>query len=395
MAQLPIPLACCADEILRRLASATGSAALASLDGATLLGERAVLGGMKIPERVSAGGGCRLFDAIDDTIALNYARAADRELLPALFEVDAFDVNDHRAIAEHVARCDARTLVARGRSIGLAIAAENETAQPRGNPCIDLAPGCTASARRRARPRVIDLSALWAGPLASHLLWLAGAEIIKVESRSRQDAMRGRDLQFYTLLNQGKASVVLDFANTNDRRALRALIATADIVIEASRPRALQQLGFDAVEIVRSTPGLVWITITGHGAIGEASDWVGFGDDCGVAAGLSAALRSVTGRAGFVGDAIADPLTGTFAASAAWDAWVSRRGGRFGLALSQVVSHCLARSRARDPEGFGRQLLAWRSNVGMPFPDVHRRRIGALSGFGEHTHSLLARVATC
>jgi hypothetical protein len=395
MEAIEIPLACCAEEIIRRLATATGSTALASLTGTTLLGERAMLGGMMIPDRISAGGGCWLFDARDDVIALSLARSTDRELLPALFEADAIDTSDDRMLASQIARHEARPLVTRGRSLGLAIAAEHENLMSPAAPYIQLAEGCLAAVKRRDRPRVIDLSALWAGPLASHLLWLTGAEVIKVEHRTRPDRMREGDSQFYALLNQSKASVVLDFADTNDRRALHSLIATADIVIEASRPRALLQLGFDAAEIVRTTPGLVWITITGHGASDAAAGWIGFGDDCGVAAGLSATLRAVTGSAGFVGDAIADPLTGIFAASAAWDAWTSRRGGRFGLALSQVAAHCLVRCTDRDPEALRKQMLNWRAHVGEPFPPVRRRSIGALSPFGEHTHSLLAQLTTC
>jgi hypothetical protein len=395
MDAIEIPLACCADEIIRGLANATGSTALASLTGTTLLGERAMLGGMTIPDRISAGGGCRLFDARNDVIALNLARSADRELLPALFEVDVIDTNDDRVLAAHIARHEARPLVSRGRSLGLAIAAEHENLISPAIPCVQLAGGCPTTGKRRDRPRVIDLSALWAGPLASHLLWLAGAEVIKVENRTRRDRMREGNPQFHALLNQGKASVALDFAETSDRRALHSLIATADIVIEASRPRALLQLGFDAAEIVRTTPGLVWITITGHGATEAAAGWVGFGDDCGVAAGLSAKLRAVTGSAGFVGDAIADPLTGIFAASAAWDAWTSRRGGRFGLALSRVAAHCLVRCNDRDPEALRKQMLNWRAHVGEPFPPVQRRSIGALPSFGEHTLSLLAQLTTC
>jgi hypothetical protein len=110
---------------------------------------------------------------------------------------------------------------------------------------------------------------------------------------------------------------------------------------------------------------------------------------------LSAALRSVSGCSGFVGDAIGDPLTGIFAADAAWNAWSSRKGGRFGLALSHVVAHCLAQSRERNPEALNKQLFGWSRNVGKAFPKVSRRSAGALPMFGEHTRSLLERVATC
>ena len=177
------------------------------------------------------------------------------------------DPNDDRAIAAQIAQRDASSLVhAWPRSMGLAIAAEHEARPPARSLHRAGQRVARDDSRKRRSPRVVDLSALWAGPLASHLLWLAGAEVIKVESRTRPDAMRDGDSQFYALLNQGKASVVLDFAAHNDRQALHSLIAAADIVIEAARPRALAQLGFDAAEIVRKTPGLVWITITGHGA---------------------------------------------------------------------------------------------------------------------------------
>jgi hypothetical protein len=387
-----IPLAAQADAMIRRLAKSTSSAAVAQLDGATLLGERAMLANWAIPGRVSAGGGAHLFEAVGGTIALNLARPDDRTLLPALFESDALDADDDAAIAERIRGCDAEALVMRGRSMGLAMAAEHETQPPLPSVGVELVPGGRRSAAARRMPRVLDLSALWAGPLAAHLLGLAGAEVVKVESRTRPDGMRGGDHTFYALLNQGKDSVVLDFKDANDRLALKALIASSDIVIEAARPRGLAQLGIEARDIVVTTPGLVWVTITAHGAQGDAADWVGFGDDCGGAAGLSAALRSVTGRGGFVGDAIADPMGGIAAALLAWDSWQSGHGGRFGLALSQVTAHCLAQAKAKDPLELSAELRRWGAAEGQPFPHVKRRTIGAVAVLGEHTHERLARL---
>ena len=398
MAAVSFPLASYADQTIARLAVVTGSEALAKLDGTTLLCERAMLGDMTIPGRVSAGGGCRLFDAVGDTVALNLARPADRELLPALFETDGLDAQDDDTIAALIARSEAAALVMRGRSMGLAIASEHETAASPVpvDACTDLVTGPVAATSVRWRaPRVVDLSALWAGPLAAHLLWLGGADVVKVESRTRPDALRVGDNRFYALLNQGKASVALDFREANDRQALLSLISESDIVIEAARPRALAQLGIDAAQIVRTTPGLVWITITGHGAGGDAANWVGFGDDCGVAGGLSAALRAATGHTGFVGDAIADPLTGMLAARVAWEAWSSRRGGRFALAMSQVVARALAAAREQDPAALDSSLRAWSAATGKPFPTVNLRSISGLPSFGANTGSYLATIAQC
>lgn len=318
-----------------------------------------------------------MFEAVNGTVALNLSRAGDREMLPALFEVGELDSESPEAIAGAIARTDAAALVERGRAMGLAIALEGAVESATGaDACIELVPGLTAGTRTRQAPRVIDLSALWAGPLAAHLLWLAGAEVVKVESRTRPDSMRDGNNTFYALLNQGKASVPLDLKNESDRQALVSLITSSDIVIESSRPRALAQLGIDAGEIVRNTPGLVWVSITAHGAVGEAANWVGFGDDVGVSGGLSSALRAVTGRSGFVGDAIADPLTGIRAAITAWNGWTSRRGGRFGVTMSEVVADCLASARAQDPTGFESDLHAWGEAAGNPFPTVSRRPIG-------------------
>ncbi|MEG3143629.1 CoA transferase [Sphingomonas sp. RT2P30] len=387
-----IPLTGIADGWLRDLARTAGSAALDGIDGRTLLGERAMLGGFRIPARVSAGGGCRLYAARNGEIALNLARADDRDLLPALFETDA-DCSTDAAVTAHIAERDAYGLVARGRLLGLAIAAEDETGPPPAA-CAPLTIGDTTARPARA-PRVLDLSALWAGPLAAHLLSLLGAEVTKVETRRRPDAMREGDAAFFALLNQGKASVVLDFHDEQDRAALLALIARSDIVIEAARPRALEQLGIRADEIVHAQPGLTWMTITGHGASGDAAHWVGFGDDCGVAAGLDAALRDASGKAGFVGDAIADPLTGIYAAKAAWSAWVSGRAGRLGVAMSGVVAEAMATARAYDAPSFNRDLVAWAASAGEPFASVRHRDVARVSPLGADTRASLAGGAPC
>jgi CoA-transferase family III len=390
---MKLPLADVADRLIARLAAAADSAPLAALDGATLLGERAMLRNMRIPRRTSAGRSCGLYGARGGTLALNLARTADRDMLPALFETeDTFPSGDDRALAAAIARGDAAALVTRGRSMGLAIAWEHESPGYPAGHFTELITGHRRTGARRGAPRVVDLSALWAGPLAAHLLMLAGATVVKVESRTRPDAMRSGDPTFYALLNQGKSSVALNLADSSDRRALLALIADADIVIEAARPRALEQLGIDAAQIVRTTPGLAWLTITAHGVEGDAGGWVGFGDDCGVAGGLTAALRAASGQVGFVGDAIADPLTGIWTALTAWEAWISHRGGRFGMAMSQVVARCLAEARNMDRAGWESSLKEWSAAVGKPFPLVTRRPIGALHAFGQDTRSYLQQL---
>lgn len=380
-----IPLAGIADAWVRRLAQLSAAPALREFDGFTLLGERARIGGYRVPGRVAASRSCELFDSADDVIALSLSRASDRELLPALFERGDFDANDDSLIAKLIAQSRAETLVERGRLLGLAISAMRTPASQTIEPSVRLHAGLPATHDSGRPPRVVDLSALWAGPLCGHLLWLAGAEVIKVESRRRPDGMRSGSPEFFSLINQGKASVVLDFNDAAQLQALRDLLSSADIVIEAARPRALRQLGIEAERIVAEVPGLSWISITGHGATGEAANWIGFGDDCGVAAGLSAELEAASGAIGFVGDAIADPLTGIYSALLAFESWRSRAGGHHALAMSQVVAHALATARQASSKDLADDLRTWSAAIGQPFASTRVRAMKPAAEFGADT----------
>ena len=106
--------------------------------------------------------------------------------------------------------------------------------------------------------------------------------------------------------------MALRFADPEGRRRLGDLVRAADVVIEASRPRALAQLGLAPGDLGPDGP-TVWVSITGHGRSGAVADRVGFGDDAAAAGGLVA--WTADGPV-FGGDAVADPLTGLAAAAA-------------------------------------------------------------------------------
>ncbi|WP_333882955.1 CoA transferase [Sphingobium yanoikuyae] len=375
---LALPLAGWAEAQLQAIRALTGTPALAGLSGAQLLGERAALNGFAIPGRRSAGGGCRLYDTIDGQVALTLARADDRELMPALFGDVGIESDSDIVTAFATARMV--EIVTQGRQLGLAIAAIDEV--PASPACRLMMTGA-ARTKRDGPPLVIDLSALWAGPLAGHLLELARAQVVKVESRNRPDRMRAGDPLLFARLNQHKANVAVDLRDGEDRAALIALIRRADMVIAAARPRALAQLGIDADSLVREVPGLVWATITGHGAEGDAAHWIGFGDDCSVAGGLSAALRQASGRIGFGGDACADPLTGLHAAHRALAQWHEGMGAHLLLSMSAVVAEAIDWERARDAAGFTATLQRWAAAEGDAFPVVVSRTTGPVAALGQ------------
>ena len=390
--ELTIPLSPWANAQLVALAKATRSPELAELDGAMLLGERAGLNGFSVPGRTSAGGGSRLYQARDGWVALNLARPDDRDLLPALFCDAETNFHNDAAVAQSILTSDSWSLVERGRSMGLAIAADHEQLL---SPAVQVVQEGLYNPERNRDPLVVDLSGLWAGPLATHLLWLAGARVIKVESRRRTDSMRTGDRALFSLLNQGKDSVAVDLQHAADRDAVIALIRGADIVVEAARPRALKHLGIDAAALVRETPGLVWLNITGHGVVGKAANWIGFGDDCGVAGGLTRALDEASGETGFVGDAIADPLTGITAAKTAWERLSTGRGARIFLSMSGIIAAALAAERQRDSEGLDHVLRRWASSTGQSFPHVETRLAAAVRPLGSDTARWLKGAGAC
>ncbi|HLG88093.1 MAG TPA: CoA transferase [Alphaproteobacteria bacterium] len=238
-------------------------------------------------------------------------------------------------------------------------------------------------------------SSLWAGPLCGHLLRLLGARVVKVESMSRPDGARFGPARFFDLLNGGKQSVALDLSNGRGRAQLRSLLAHADIVIEASRPRALRQLGVQAEELV-SEHALTWISITGYGREGEEANRIAFGDDAGASAGVSEFLIDGDGEPLFCGDAIADPLTGLHAAFAAWAHWQDGSGGLISLSLRDVTASCMALDRPASREAAAAREAEWQSvlsahGAAADLPRAREPRTAARS-LGADTNAVLSEL---
>ena len=135
---------------------------------------------------------------------------------------------------------------------------------------------------------------------------------------------------------------MLDLPSRADR--LRAVVRAADIVIDASRPRAMSQLGIDVHEIAAG--GTVWVSITGHGRDGPGAGRVAFGDDAAVAGGLVAADG---GGPVFVADAVADPLAGMVAAVAALDRFAAGGGWVVDVSMARVAAWCAVTPPPADP----------------------------------------------
>ncbi len=347
------------------------------VDALALLGERAAVSGFSRRGATSCGGATRLLATRDGWIAVSLARPDDIDAVPAWLEVPP-TLDPWETAAEAAARRHSGWLVERAVLLSLPVAAVGEAladVEPVVAVSVGAAPGPTSTP-----PLVVDLSSLWAGPLCAHLLGLHGCRVVKVEATGRPDGARGGPARFFDLLHAGHESVALDFTDERDVARLRALLDAADVVVEASRPRAIEQLGVDAVDVVAHGPR-VWVSISGYGRSDPGCRRVAFGDDAAVAGGLVAWCSDGTPR--FVADAVADPLTGLVAANAVLAALED--GGRVLLDIAMArVAASVAADSGREPWLEGRANEAAQPR--------HRDALGGAPRLGEHSDAVLSEL---
>ncbi|MFZ2174420.1 MAG: CoA transferase [Rhodococcus sp. (in: high G+C Gram-positive bacteria)] len=362
-----------ARELSRHIAAASGVV----VDGARILAERAAFTGHTRNGATSVGGSCRLLATVDGWAAVSCARPDDPVLLGALISEDITG-DPWPQVRQWLNGHSGTELAERAELLGIAAAPVRVPSEPPPLPRLGMP-------RSVKDLLVVDFSALWAGPLCAHLLGLAGARVVKVETPTRPDGARSGNAEFYALLHGGHSSVVLDPQTAGGRHALAGLVRAADIVIEASRPRALAGFGLDAeAEVAR---GCTWISITANG---RDSDRIGFGDDIAASSGLVA--RDTDDAPLFVGDAIADPLTGLTAAALAMSAG-SDDGNLWDLSMTNVVASTLhggAAALPRRQDGYW--VLDCDTGVARVEAPRPREPHGAVSESGADTAAVLGRL---
>jgi hypothetical protein len=346
------------------------------LNGAALLSERAAYIGGRRRGAVSVGGSCRLLPTADGWAAVSCARPDDPLLLGALIGHEITG-DPWPPVADWVGAHTGDALAGRAELLGVAAAPLRRQLAPALSP--------TGPARSAAGLLVVDFSALWAGPLCAHLLGLAGARVVKVETPNRPDGARRGDPGFYRLLHAGHRSVVLDPDTPGGRRAMADLVAAADVIIEASRPRALAGFGLDAVQAAAA--GTTWVSIT---AAGRASARVGFGDD--VAAGAGLVAHDADGMPVFCGDAIADPLTGLTAAVLAL---TTPPGALLDIAMTDVVGATVDGTSSRSARREGDGWVVDAADGAVPVAVPRRRAItGEAPASGADTDAVLRELGS-
>ena len=221
--------------------------------------------------------------------------------------------------------------------------------------------------------RVLDLTNVLAGPFCTYQLVLMGAEVIKIESPDGGDLARqlGADLERSRALmgasflaqNSGKKSVALDLKGERGKAAFRALLQTADVVVENFRPGVMDRLGLGYAALQEIKPDLIYCAISGFGQTGPMSGAPAYDQ---IIQGLSGAM-SITGdvrsaplRVGYpVADSVGG-MTAAFAVAAALAGRERRGKGAFIdvsmldsmiAAMGWIVSNYLIAKQTPQPMG--------------------------------------------
>ncbi len=178
--------------------------------------------------------------------------------------------------------------------------------------------------------RVIDLTAVVLGPLATMQLADFGADVIKIEP-PEGDMMRANGVSrhpgmssIYLGLNRNKRSVVLDLKTEAGRAALRRLIANADVLVHNMRVPAVERLGFGYEAVRAIHPGIVYCAATGFAQDGPDALKPAFDDIIQAASGLSSLSAESAGGPAYLPSLVADKVSGMATAQAILAALVRR-----------------------------------------------------------------------
>ena len=204
--------------------------------------------------------------------------------------------------------------------------------------------------RPLAGVRVLDLTWVLAGPYATRILAEHGADVIKIESRHRQDptrfapSMRLRpgagpdDSGYFLNFNRGKRSLALNLRTDDGRRLLRELVPHCDVVIENFSPGVLARWGMDYDSLRAVNPGIVLVSMAGVGQAGPWRDAVTFADTLGAMSGLTYETAEPGGAPQGLAFGLGDMIAGDAAALAALDMLARGSGGHVDLSQLEAMA---------------------------------------------------------
>ncbi|MGH7805779.1 MAG: CoA transferase, partial [Candidatus Binatia bacterium] len=187
--------------------------------------------------------------------------------------------------------------------------------------------------------RVLDFTHVVAGPVATRILADHGAEVVKIERKTTLD-QGDRRRGFFSNLNRGKKSVILDLSTPRGIEVARRLAAKSDVVIDNFSARVMPNLGLDYDALRQLRKDVIAVSMSGFGKTGPHRDYVSFGPTLQALCGHTMLMRHGEGEPAGWGFSHADMcggLTGAIAVLAALR-WRARSGeGQF-VDLAQYES---------------------------------------------------------
>ena len=179
--------------------------------------------------------------------------------------------------------------------------------------------------------KILDLTAVVVGPVATWRLGQYGADIIKVENPSG-DLMRGlgglsptgQHSGAYLHLNRGKRNICLDLKKQGGKDICNKLVEWADVIVANMRPDALERLGLDAKTIRSKYPEKIYCLITGYGTDGPYSGLPTYDSVLQGASGIAGLTQTRDGKPAYVPMLICDHVVGEITAGAVMAALMQR-----------------------------------------------------------------------
>jgi len=193
--------------------------------------------------------------------------------------------------------------------------------------------------------RVVEQGTFITGPCAGMMLADLGADVVKVESPTGDPYRAYQGGQFsphFQAYNRNKRSIALDLNGAADRTIFNDLLASADVYIQNFRPGTAERLGAGRERLQQLNPKLIYCSISGFGASGPYADRPSYDS---VAQALSGFLSVVVDpdRPRFLGPALADAITGIYAAYGVLGALFERtrtgRGCLVEVSMLEAMAH--------------------------------------------------------
>jgi crotonobetainyl-CoA:carnitine CoA-transferase CaiB-like acyl-CoA transferase len=255
--------------------------------------------------------------------------------------------------------------------------------------------------------RVIDMTSVGMGPMATQMLGDMGADVIKVES-GEGDVFRHVTPQRHAgmshahlNLNRNKRSIVVDAKSDEGRRVLLALLATADVFISNTRAPAMRRLGLDYASLESQFPRLVYCACYGYSEDGPYAGRPAVDDTIQAVSGL-AWLQGSAGASAprYVNSVVADKVVALQVANAIALALYARERSGLGQSIEVPMFESMVAFLAPEhlaglsfvpsegPAGYTRLLNEFRrpfrtrdGYIGVvPYTDAQWRRFFALAG---------------